>query len=64
VAELSEHGLRAASFDDALDGSDLAVIVTAHPGVDHGAIVERAPLALDLRGTTRRGSGDRSAVLL
>jgi UDP-N-acetyl-D-glucosamine dehydrogenase len=64
VPELTEHDLRSVSFDDALDGADLAVIVTAHPGVDHEAIVERAPLVLDLRGVTRRGSGDRSAVLL
>src|SRR4051812_23254905 len=64
VPELVEHDLRNASFDEALDGTDLAVIVTAHPGVDHEAIVERAPLVLDLRGVTRRRSGDRSAVLL
>jgi UDP-N-acetyl-D-glucosamine dehydrogenase len=64
VPELAEHGLRSVGFDDALDGVDLALIVTAHPGVDHEAIVERAPLALDLRGVTRKGSGDRGAVLL
>jgi len=29
------------------------VIVTAHPSVDHGRVVEQAPLVLDLRGTTR-----------
>ena len=29
------------------------MIVTAHPSVDHGHVVERAPLVLDLRGTTR-----------
>jgi UDP-N-acetyl-D-glucosamine dehydrogenase len=64
VPELNELGLTAASFDDALDAADLAVIVTAHPEVDHDAIVDRAPLVLDLRGITRRGSADRSAVLL
>jgi UDP-N-acetyl-D-glucosamine dehydrogenase len=64
VPELQEHGLRNVSFDEVLDGADLAVIVTAHSGVDHEAIVERAPLVLDLRGVTRRRSGDRSAVLL
>jgi UDP-N-acetyl-D-glucosamine dehydrogenase len=64
VAELPEHGLRNAAFDDALDGADLAVIVTAHPGVDHDAVVERAPLVLDLRGVTRRRAGERSAVQL
>src|SRR3954466_2695200 len=64
VPELSEHGLRATAFDEALDGVDLALIVTAHPGVDHDAIVERAPLVLDLRGVTRRRSREPSAVLL
>ena len=43
--------------------ADLALIVTAHPSVDHDAIVERAPLVLDLRGVTRR-SRDPGAVLL
>ncbi|MEA2384555.1 MAG: UDP-N-acetyl-D-glucosamine dehydrogenase [Solirubrobacteraceae bacterium] len=64
VPELTEVDLRASTFDDTLDGVDLAVIVTAHPEVDHDAIVERSPLVLDLRGVTRRGTGDRSAVLL
>src|SRR5919198_2357077 len=43
VPELGDHGLRSSAYDDALDGTDLAVIVTAHPGVDHDGIVERAP---------------------
>jgi UDP-N-acetyl-D-glucosamine dehydrogenase len=53
VPELAEHGLRSVALDDGLDGVDLAVIVTAHPSVDHGTVVERAPAVLDLRGTTR-----------
>ena len=48
----------------ALDGADIALIVTAHPEVDHDAIVDRAPLVLDLRGVTRRRIGERSSVLL
>jgi UDP-N-acetyl-D-glucosamine dehydrogenase len=51
VPELAEHDLRSVPLDD-LD-VDLAVIVTAHPGVDHESVVERAPAVLDLRGTTR-----------
>jgi len=50
VAELPAFGLRNAELGGDVD---LAVIVTAHPGVDHGAIVESAPLVLDLRGVTR-----------
>jgi UDP-N-acetyl-D-glucosamine dehydrogenase len=64
VPALPEFGLRSVSVDDALEGADMAVIVTAHPGVDHDAIVERAPAALDLRGVTRRRVGDRSTVQL
>jgi len=53
VPELPEHELTSRALDEALDGIDLAVIVTAHPSVDHGMVVERAPQVLDLRGTTR-----------
>jgi UDP-N-acetyl-D-glucosamine dehydrogenase len=53
VPELAEHDLRSRPLDEALDSVDLAVIVTAHPSVDHGRVVERAPQVLDLRGTTR-----------
>jgi UDP-N-acetyl-D-glucosamine dehydrogenase len=56
VPELPELGLRSAELPAAADGADLALIVTAHPGVDHRAITEQAQLTLDLRGVTR-GSG-------
>ncbi|MFP5363736.1 MAG: nucleotide sugar dehydrogenase, partial [Thermoleophilia bacterium] len=62
VPELPEHGLRSEPLDDVLAGADLALIVTAHPGVDHDGAVARVPLALDLRGTTRHSGG--RAVLL
>jgi UDP-N-acetyl-D-glucosamine dehydrogenase len=50
VPELPQFGLRSAELGGECD---LAVIVTAHPGVDHGAIVEQSPSVLDLRGVTR-----------
>ena len=50
VPELTEFGLRHAELGGECD---LAVIVTAHPGVDHGAVVEQSPAVLDLRGVTR-----------
>jgi UDP-N-acetyl-D-glucosamine dehydrogenase len=53
VPELPELGLRSAELPAAADGADLALIVTAHPSVDHRAIAERALLTLDLRGVTR-----------
>jgi UDP-N-acetyl-D-glucosamine dehydrogenase len=45
--------LRSVPLDDGLDGADLAVIVTVHPGVDHEALARKAPLTVDLRGATR-----------
>ena len=53
VPELPGHDLASTPLDDALSGADLAVIVTAHPGVDHVAIAHDGPLLLDLRGVTR-----------
>jgi UDP-N-acetyl-D-glucosamine dehydrogenase len=52
VPELVEHDLRSVGLDEALEGIDLAVIVTAHPSVDHGRVVERAPLAPPRRAAT------------
>jgi UDP-N-acetyl-D-glucosamine dehydrogenase len=57
VPELADRGLRSVPLDGALEGADLALIVTAHPEVDHGAVVLRAPLVLDLRGVTRNLRG-------
>jgi UDP-N-acetyl-D-glucosamine dehydrogenase len=57
VPELPDRGLRSVPLDGALEGTDLALIVTAHPEVDHGAVVLRAPLVLDLRGVTRNLRG-------
>ncbi len=53
VPRLREPDLAGESLDEALEDCDVAVIVTAHPGVDHQAVVERAPLVVDLRGVTR-----------
>jgi UDP-N-acetyl-D-glucosamine dehydrogenase len=53
VPELPEQRLRSRPLNEALDGTELAVIVTAHPSVDHQQVVDRAPIVLDLRGITR-----------
>jgi UDP-N-acetyl-D-glucosamine dehydrogenase len=53
VAALPGFGLESAPLESMLSGADLCVIVTAHPGIDHGAIAERLPV-VDLRGVTRR----------
>jgi UDP-N-acetyl-D-glucosamine dehydrogenase len=54
VPELSEFGLASQPLDDALDGCDVAVIVTAHPNVDVDRVVDGAPLVVDFRGVTPR----------
>ncbi len=51
VPELPKHGLRHAELGAEVD---LAVIVTAHPEVDHGTVVEQSPSVLNLRGVTRQ----------
>jgi UDP-N-acetyl-D-glucosamine dehydrogenase len=52
VPELRD-GLKNMEFDAVLEDCDVAVIVTAHPDVDHRTVVDRAPLTVDLRGITR-----------
>lgn len=56
VPALGEPGLESVPLEEALDGADLALIVTAHPGVDHGLAAERARVVLDLRGVTRESA--------
>ncbi|MGH2879542.1 MAG: nucleotide sugar dehydrogenase [Solirubrobacteraceae bacterium] len=63
VLALADLDLRSMSFDEALADADLALIVTAHPGVDHEQIARRARLVVDLRGVTR-ASGVAGVVRL
>jgi UDP-N-acetyl-D-glucosamine dehydrogenase len=63
VPALRELGLSSVRFDEALKEPDLALIVTAHPGVDHEQIVQRCPAVVDLRGVTRL-SGAANVVRL
>ncbi|HEX5307701.1 MAG TPA: nucleotide sugar dehydrogenase [Solirubrobacteraceae bacterium] len=63
VPTLAEEGLQSVTFEQALADADLALIVTAHPGVDHEQIARRARLVVDLRGVTR-GSGVAGVVRL
>ncbi|HET9103174.1 MAG TPA: nucleotide sugar dehydrogenase [Solirubrobacteraceae bacterium] len=57
VPSLPQFGLRSVPVDEAAE-ADAVVLVTAHPGLDYGAIVSRAKLFVDLRGRTRRLAGD------
>ena len=61
VPTLSEFALKSTPLEEALAGADLALIVTAHPSVDHDLIARRARLVLDLRGVTRRAGAASTA---
>jgi UDP-N-acetyl-D-glucosamine dehydrogenase len=52
VDKVPQLGLESVELADALAQSDIGVIVTAHPGVDHHGIAERIPV-VDLRGVLR-----------
>ena len=53
VPSLADLGLASVPLSDALSDADLAVIVTAHPSIDHKQVAETAPLVVDLRGVLR-----------
>ncbi len=53
VPALPEQGLSSLPLEQALADADLALIVTAHPGVDHELAAREAKVVLDLRGVTR-----------
>ena len=56
VPSLPELGLESLPLERALADADLALIVTAHPTVDHELVARRARLVLDLRGVTRQAA--------
>jgi UDP-N-acetyl-D-glucosamine dehydrogenase len=53
VPALADYGLASLPLQEALADADLALIVTAHPGVDYEQLARRARLVVDLRGVTR-----------
>jgi UDP-N-acetyl-D-glucosamine dehydrogenase len=53
VPELPEFDLHSVPLEEALRDADLALIVTAHPTVDHALAAEQARVVVDLRGITR-----------
>jgi UDP-N-acetyl-D-glucosamine dehydrogenase len=63
VPAIAEFSLESMPLQDALTDADLALIVTAHPGVDHGLVARRARLVVDLRGVTA-GVADANVVRL
>jgi UDP-N-acetyl-D-glucosamine dehydrogenase len=52
VPELTQFGLQNTDLEQALAGADVALIVTAHPDIDHNSIAASVP-TVDFRGVTR-----------
>ncbi len=52
VPALTALGLESVELDEGVAAADLAVVVTAHPSVDHHAVAGRLPV-VDLRGVLR-----------
>jgi UDP-N-acetyl-D-glucosamine dehydrogenase len=53
VPDLSDLELSSTPLEESVSAADLVCIVTAHPSIDYGEIVERSSLVLDFRGVTR-----------
>ncbi|MFL5824236.1 MAG: nucleotide sugar dehydrogenase [Solirubrobacteraceae bacterium] len=53
VPSLPELRLESAALEGVVSGADAVVLVTAHPGIDYGAVVAGSGLLVDLRGITR-----------
>jgi UDP-N-acetyl-D-glucosamine dehydrogenase len=58
VPALDDHDLRSLPLEEALADADLALIVTAHPSIDHALLAERVGHVLDLRGVTRSSNAE------
>jgi UDP-N-acetyl-D-glucosamine dehydrogenase len=56
VHELERFTLRSLPLAEALTGAALALIVTAHPGIDYDDVAARSECVLDLRGVTTAGA--------
>ncbi len=63
VPTLPDQGLASEPLAEALQDADLALIVTAHPGVEHELAAERARVVLDLRGVTRGANAPNTVRL-
>jgi len=63
VPELADEGLASADLDAAVEAADAVAIVTAHEGIDYGALVAGAALVIDFRGVTRALAADNVVLL-
>ena len=52
VPELFEHGLTSADLNGSVTEADCVAIVTAHSGIDYGALADQSQLVVDFRNAT------------
>jgi UDP-N-acetyl-D-glucosamine dehydrogenase len=62
VAELPDHGLSSVDLDGAVGDVDCVAIVTAHSGIDYGALAEQAQLVVDFRNATGKSGSANGRV--
>ena len=62
VPELTEYDLRSVDLDGAVAAADCVAIVTAHSGIDHAGLAERARLVVDFRNATGSAGAGNSRV--
>ena len=63
VPELAMTSLSSVELNGALEEADAVAIVTAHPGIDYGQVVEKASLVVDLRGIMRDAGAENVVSL-
>jgi UDP-N-acetyl-D-glucosamine dehydrogenase len=62
VAELPDHGLTSADLDGSVRDIDCVAIVTAHSGIDYGALADKAQLLVDFRNATGKNGSANGRV--
>jgi UDP-N-acetyl-D-glucosamine dehydrogenase len=62
VPELPDHGLASAELDGSVAGMDCVAIVTAHSGIDYGALAAKAQLVVDFRNATGKNGSSNGRV--
>lgn len=63
VPSLPGFGLESVDLQEEIELADVVCVVTAHPEVDHRAVVEMADLVVDFRGVSRSYEADNVALI-
>jgi UDP-N-acetyl-D-glucosamine dehydrogenase len=60
VPALHRFELESVDLESGLDAADAVILVTAHPGIDYGDVLQRSSVLVDLRGVTRKLAKEQS----